>query len=564
MKNIKLVLFLCSLCFSLDMWAQSKGFYQDIDRNPVEVGEIFQLTITLENIDASAVSMGDVEPFKIVGGPSTSSSYTIINGKSSGSKSYQYILQATQKGNFTLSSATARLGSKILKSNTISIKVVEPNERKVPAIGDKKSFVQLELSSSTAYPGQMIEVDYVLYTRQNVERYDMASYDYPDGFFVEYVNDLREQPQRKQINGQEYLRAVLRRDRLYAQKVGSFDIGPLTVSLEIPVENGRSSFFFSETKKENLKVAKQTLKILPLPTPFPNTFCGGVGEFSMKASIKKPTVVTGEAISLLLEIEGIGDPKTIKAPEQNWPEFLETYPPSLIKEEIKTVGGKSLVKKTFEFIAVSSLDTTFRFVPEMTYFDPEQKKYISVKGDSLIVSVVKGEPKAIVNDNNNELSPEISHLQPLKSLNSFWTPLIYLSLVGFILLSMFLAMWIKKKKLDNEALSKERKNSAQYKAHKSLEKAYEYMQNHKSEKFYDELASATTGFIIKAFDIPHLEANPQKISEHLSNKNISIEAIDLYNSIHQKAELARFAGVLSDMSSLYSDAEKLLNMLELK
>ena len=223
-----------------------------------------------------------------------------------------------------------------------------------------------------------------------------------------------------------------------------------------------------------------------------------------------------------------------------------------------------MVKKTFEFIAVSSLDTIFRFVPEMTYFDPEQKKYISVKGDSLKVSIVKGEPKAIDNENNNELSPEISHLQPLKSLNSFWTPLIYLSLVGFILLSMFLAMWIKKKKLDNEAISQERKNSAQYKAHKSLEKAYEYMKNHKSEKFYDELASATTGFIIKAFDIPHLEANPQKISEQLRNKNISIEAIDLYNRIHQKAELARFAGVLSDMSSLYSDAEKLLNMLELK
>jgi len=562
MINVKIFLIFLATVFASFVLGQNKGFYQDVDRNPIQIGETFQLSITLENIDASNVTLGNISPFKIVGGPATSSSYTVINGKSSGSKSYKYILQATQKGDFTIQPATANIGGKTLKSNDINIKVVEPSPSQIQNVPDKKTFVRLEISTSEGYPGQFIQLDYVLYTRQNIERYDISPYDYPDGFFVDYVKDLKEQPQRKTINGQEYIRAILKRDRLYAQKVGQFDIGPMNMNLEIPVENGRSSFFFTETKRETVKIPAIKLRILPLPTPIPSSFSGAVGSFKMSSSVKKTSVVTGEAITLVIEIEGTGDPKTLKAPEQNWPEFLETYPPTVIKEEVLLRSGLPVVKKTFEYLAVCPVDTMFSFIPEMTFLDPSLKEYTTLKGNSSTITVVKGAAKTKVDNNDLRLTPEQSHLNSLTSIKeSFWSPQKYLLFVLSIVLLTLLAIFIKKKRLESATLKKEHENSAQNKAHESLKKAYSYMESHQTQNFFDELASATTGYIIKKLDIPHLEANPNNISIYLQNKGIPQEAVDLYKNIHQKAELARFAGVHSDMNSLYEDAEKLLNLL---
>ncbi len=564
MNYVKIYLLLLTILFSSALIGQNKGFYQDVDRNPIEVGETFQLSITLENIDASSISLGDISPFQIVGGPATTSSYSNINGKSSTSKSYKYILQATQRGNFTIQPATAQLGSKTLRSNALSIKVVESSTPKIQAASDKKSFIRLEPSSLEGYPGQLILLDYVLYTRQNIERYDISPYEYPDGFFVDFVKDFRDQPQRKNLNGQEYVRAILKKDRLYPQKVGNFDIGPMNINLEIPLENGRSSFFFTETRNESLKIPAVKLKIMPLPTPIPMSFSGGVGDFKMNSHLKKSSVVTGEAISLVIEVEGIGDPKTLKAPEQKWPEFLETYPPTVIKEEVVIRSGLPVVTKTFEYLAVCQIDTIFSLVPEMTYLDPNQKKYIILTGETVSISVIKGQP---TNKDINEdvlFSPRLSHLQPLTSINdSFWTPQKYWFSVLSIAFLTILAIWVKKKRLERDILKKNIENSAQNKAHESLKKAYYYMENRESQSFFNELASATTGFIIKQWSIPHLEANPKNISVYLEDNGAPQEAIDLYKNIHQKAELARFASVYTDMEALYQDAERLLKLLVL-
>lgn len=563
MRKENILIVIIYLFWGSNLLSQNSGFYLDVDRNPIEVGETFQLTLQLENMDASQIEIGDLAPFKIVGGPATSSSYSIINGKSTSSKSYKYILQATKKGSFILPAATAKWSGKTIKTNDVKIMVVEPSTKNNSINTDKKSFVRLELSSQEGYPGQLIQLDFVLYTRQNVERYDISVFDYPDIFYVENVRDLREQPQKKIINGQEYLRAVLRRDRLYAQKIGEFDIGPLNIKIDIPVENGRSTFFFRETRTEIMDVPSIKIKILPLPEPVPSSFSGAVGNFSMTASVHKTTVVTGEAITLNIEIEGIGDPKMVKPPKQNWPSFLESYPPTTTLEEVNERSGQAYLKKSFEYFAVSQKDTLFTFVPQMTYFNSEEKKYITLKGDSVSIAVVRGDQPVSSHQNEKAWLADKAHQQPLVSIKpSFWSPAkygyIFLAWVGLTALGLF----IKKKKLEKKKLNEEFSQSAQYKAHENLKKALMYMNNGDNPMFFEEVALATTGFIIHQFNIPYIEANPSKISEYLSENGISSDIIQLYKNIHQKSELARFAGVTVEMETIYRDAEQLLSQLE--
>ncbi|MBL0026401.1 MAG: BatD family protein [Saprospiraceae bacterium] len=83
----------------INLKAQNARFLMETDRSQVHAGETFLLDIVLENIDGSNLQLPDIAPFKIVQGPSTSTSVTIINGKRSGSQKYQYLLLAPQKVN---------------------------------------------------------------------------------------------------------------------------------------------------------------------------------------------------------------------------------------------------------------------------------------------------------------------------------------------------------------------------------------------------------------------------------------------------------------------------------
>lgn len=100
--SYKILIILCYWCIIQDTNAQTPKFYLQTDRTTVSEGETFLLEAVLENIDAKNIVIPDVTPFKIVQGPSTSTSISIINGKRSGTISNQYILLAPKKVNIKL------------------------------------------------------------------------------------------------------------------------------------------------------------------------------------------------------------------------------------------------------------------------------------------------------------------------------------------------------------------------------------------------------------------------------------------------------------------------------
>lgn len=562
MRLTDIITFLLFIILSFGVNGQTKGFFMDSDRTSLEENETFQLIIRLDNLDAENIKLGDISPFSIVGGPSVSSSYSMINGKTSSSKTYIYLLQAQREGTFIIPSATASFAGKMIKTNDLKIKVTESVTEPWTDEAEKKSFVRLELSASEGYLGQVIQMDYVLYTRQNIERFDISEVTYPDGFFVENIRHQREPTQRKMIQGKEFVRVVLRKDRLFALKAGRYNIGPVNVSIEIPVDNGRSSFFFRETRTENIVAPGLDIRILPLPVPAPSSFTGAVGSFTMSTSVKKSTVLTGEAIILSIDIEGVGDPKLLKAPHQNWPEFLESYPPTIVNEQVFERGGQGFLKKTFEYFVVSQTDTVFTFFPEMTYFDPEYKAYQTIKGDSVTVTVVKGAAKNTDVSQVGIWSPVISSTTPLLSIDrNFWSPARFLWAISGMVLLTILSIFLKKKWAQHKERN-ERKNQMPFiKARESLGKAYDHMKNGDKENFFHEIVLATTGLIMEDLNIVASEAEVNVILGKLLDRHSNTEIVQLYENLYHKVELARFARVTpSSMEEVYTDTDRFLTL----
>ncbi len=546
---------------------QSVKFSISSDRDKVAIGETFLFEAVLENGDAREIQMPDVAPFKIVQGPSTSTSISIINGKRSAKMSYQYMLLAVSKGRYTLGPATVRNGSKELKSNTLSIEVTEaPQTQAISGLDDsKQTLIRLEVSEEKAYIGQQIVVSYVLYTRQNLESYNFLNEPDYEGFYAVPLNEFKEQPQRKIINGKEFHRQVLRKVLLFPQKVGKYNFGPVNVSLDVPVENGRSSFFFRDVKKEQTQTNILKIDVESLPEPKPSSFSGGVGEFTMQSFISKNTVTTDESLVLNMTIEGDGDAKIVQPPKLPKYHGIESYEPSVIKDEIYTKGDKIRVVKTFEYILVPTIDTTYILTPEFSYYSPSLGRYETIKAWPHKVTIVKGSGKKRTSEptiDNSTLSPMATDLKLIKSGNTFFGSMLYFGLALLIVFATVIGIYLKKKRLLDQQLQQLIARSSINIAIKNLEKAATFKKENNKSAFFEEISQATTGYIQQKFKISNIDLSINTVKAHLSEQGVAGNLIEEYTSIQQRCEVARFAGQYSDMNEIYEQSSALITKLE--
>ena len=547
--------------------AQNVKFYINTDRDKIVVGETFVLEAILENGDARAIQMPDLAPFKIVQGPSTSTSISIVNGKRSTTMSYQYMLLAVSNGKYTLGPATVRSGNRDLKSNTLTIDVVDASKsQSITGLDDsKQTLVRLEVSEQKAFIGQQIIVSYVLYTRQNLESYNFLNEPDYEGFYTVPLNDFKEQAQRKTINGKEYHRQVLRKVMLFPQKIGKYSFGPVNVSLDIPVDNGRQSFFFRDVKKEQTQTNILKINVESLPNPKPESFSGGVGTFSMQTFISKNTATTDESLVLTMTIEGDGDAKIVQAPQLPKYPGLDAYEPSVIKDESYTKGDKIRVVKSFEYILVPTLDTVFTLLPAFSYYSPTAEKYETITSGPHNVTIVKGSGKATISQSasdNSILSPMVTDLKLVKSGSSFFGSTLYFGLIALIVLGTIFGIYFKKKKLSDQEAEQLSARSSINIAIKNLERAAVYKSQNNKSAFFEEISQATTGYIQQKFKISNIDLSLNTIKSHLATKGIKEDLINEYTSIQQRCEVARFAGQNSDMNGIYEQASALIIRLE--
>ena len=247
MKKILIFVFLCFTFLA----AHAEGEIKVDAPNMVGVDEQFNVTFIIEGKDRPEnFSWNPGNDFQIVWGPQKGMSVSTIitNGKRTRNSqyTYTYILLPKNAGVFMLNAASADIGGKQTRSESVKIEVVSNNgnsssstgssnkndseEPKISSSGNISKdnlFLRLSLSTNKAIIGEPITAVLKLYQRVGIAGFEGAKFPTFNGFW----SQVTESPtninfKREKVGNEFYNSAVIRRFALIPQQAGNLVIEP--------------------------------------------------------------------------------------------------------------------------------------------------------------------------------------------------------------------------------------------------------------------------------------------------------------------------------------------------
>lgn len=572
----------------------------------VSIDEQFNVTFVIEGAKPTDFNWEPGADFELVWGPQQgrSTSVQIINGKrtESSQTTYSYILRPLKVGKFTLAKASAKVKGDEIYSSPHTIEVVSSgsssgqssqpsqNQSSRPQsqqgnISDSDLFLRLSLNRSDVVVGEPITATIKLYQRVNISGFEGVSFPSFNGFWSQEIEAPSNiEFQRETYDGQIYNVAVLRKFLLIPQHQGRLNIDPaeLVCLVSVRVSSGGNSIFdgfFDEYRNVRKKVRTKpvTVNVSALPAGAPASFGGGVGEFSISASVSKDTVKTHEAASLIVTVSGKGNVALLEAPKVSLPPDMEVYD-TKVTSNIAPGGMSGTRKYEYPFIPRSHGDFVIEPI-KYSYYDVNQKKYVTLETQPIALTVLKG------NDTGSSATVVVpgSSQKDVKNLDSdvryinVKDPLLVAKghfLVGSglfwiivtLLVAAATALWLLLRRMAarraDVAGMKNRKATKM--ALKRLQLAATFLKQNLYTAFYEELHKALLGFIADKLMIPASELSKDKISDALKDGNVPQEDINAFIDILDACEFARYSPSTGNdaMAAHYAAATEVISAID--
>ena len=125
MKKIVTLLLLCFISF-IEMNAQDAKFTVAVSTDSILMDNQFQVSFTLENVQGTEFEAPSFGDFDVLTGPNMSSSFSMMNGTTTQTVSYTYILRPKDVGNYFIEPASIKTGDSYLETAPLEVMVV-PN-----------------------------------------------------------------------------------------------------------------------------------------------------------------------------------------------------------------------------------------------------------------------------------------------------------------------------------------------------------------------------------------------------------------------------------------------------
>ena len=566
----------------------------------VIVDKPFQLVYTV-NATGKDLKVPEFTNFEVLAGPfeSRSSSYQVINGKTSSSLSisYTFTLQGLKTGTYSVPPASIIVDGQKHSSNGLSIKVL-PDDGSDAAgssaaqsgastakITNDKIFIRTNVSKSSVYEQEPVVVTYKLYTLADVA--GMNNMKMPD--FNGFLKQELDQSQNKQLsyenfNGKNYGTIVLYQVLLYPQRTGDITIDKASFEAVIRVQNKTQvrsifdDFFDSYTNVNKALVAPAVkVKVYPLPGAKPAGFSGTVGQLSMSSTISATQVKANEAVTLKVVISGSGNMKLIKNPDIELPEGFEIYDPK-VNNNFKTTTSGVSGTKTIEYLFIPRNAGDFEIpAAEFVYFDLQEKTYKTLRTPVYNLKVSKGEGgESVVSGNyvNKEdvkqLGKDIRFIETKPFKLTKKTEPVFGTVEGWILylipllVALFLFFVLKRKALENSNIEFVRNKKANKQAQKRLKMAQKLLNEGKKDKFYEEVLKAVWSYLSDKLAIPAASLTKERVEAELTEKGVNADAIKQFTDILNTCEFVRYApnSGQQEMGNLYAEAIDAISNLE--
>ncbi|WP_130734917.1 BatD family protein [Flavobacterium sp. J27] len=544
--------------------AQEINFEAKLSRTTIGLNERVQVSFTI-NQDGDNFQAPNFEGFRVVGGPSQSTSFSWINGVKSFSRSYSYVLQPTQKGVLTIKQGIIEYEGQTYKTVPVKITVTDaielPKDPNDPdyKVGEGVHLVA-EVSNDNPYLNEPVTVVYKLYFNprfqvRNVQEVDNPKY---NGFWSQQINIDKLQAVQGKYNGQDYALVVWRKVILYPQESGAKPLEPLTISLDIDVPTGRRNFFLEPEYKsvtKTISAGAKTIQVKPLPeTGKPLNFSGAVGKFNFEVTPSKTELRSGESLDLEISVSGIGNLKLFTLPKTEFPSAFEVFDPEH-KEEVTTPLSGMTGKIADKYTIIPQFKGKYTLKPiEFSYFDLTSKSYKTLTSKEITITVLdnpnftssrqevatnEANKQQLIKNNSFQFIKLKSDFVPKNKENFFGTNLFYgLLLAPFLCIPIIVLARKKKEAIDaDEFGNKIRRNNKL--AKKYLSEAKKQMGN--KIPFYMAMERALHNFLKAKLHIETSEMSKENIQEILESKQAQTETITQFIQLMNDCEFARYA-----------------------
>ena len=341
---------------------------------------------------------------------------------------FMYVVTPDRPGDFTIPGFDVRAGGKRIRTKPVKLRVIgggsyapqvptipapqpfappgppqrvpsrQPSPQMPQGDDDARAYYgEVVMGAKQAYVGEVIPVELRFYFRadrqfDNLQRPNFGG----EGFTAAPLSEPEQTEQ--EIGGMPY-NVVTFRSAITPVKSGEIEIPPAAMEGRMVTQQAPAGLdpFFDQFfqnmpgagRAENIKARtnRRKLEVLSLPKEGrPENFSGAVGQFSMDAKASPKTAAAGEPVTLQLAISGRGNFDAMAAPELTGEEGWRTYTPkSSFAPEDSRGFGKTSGTKTFEFSLIARKDQTQTPGAEFAYFDPREKKYVTLTADPVAV-----------------------------------------------------------------------------------------------------------------------------------------------------------------------------------
>lgn len=551
------------LLFTLQSVIGQVTFKTEVSKTELGLNERLRIEFSIDRQGADDFTPPDFQNFKVLAGPSQSSSFSSINGKTSYMLTYTYVIQPLSKGSFRIPSASITYNGEIIKSNTIRVTVSDaiaiPEDPDDPRyVAQQNIHLVVEVSNQRPYVGESISVVYKLFVNtsvvnvQNTREVSSPSF---NGFWNQNIDVKKWVAQNGTYGGKPHRFVIIRKTVLIPHKGGKLEIEPLEMEITAGIPIGRRDFFGNMLMNDvsfTLTSGRKAINVKELPSENkPFNFTGAVGDYEFKVTPSKTNLNANESAQIKVELSGKGNLKLVKLPSIETANGLEVYEPEH-KENIKTTLGGLSGSVIDQYAVVPQSRGKFK-IPSVSfsYFNPKEEKYHSVSTEPIVLNALQG--REIVDDSSqsnkrsvvsNEGDIRYIHLKSSfvstqKETDFFRSDLFYILMI-LPLLSIPLGIFIGKKKeqRDSDIIGNKRRKADRL-ARKYLSQARKQLG--KKEAFYIALERALHNYLKAKLHIETSEISKEKIAEILNNREVNETIIQEFNTVLVNCDYARYA-----------------------
>ena len=539
-------------------------FKTAVSKTELGLNERLRIEFSIDRQGGDDFTPPDFKNFKVLAGPSQSSSFSSINGKTSYKLTYTYVIQPLSKGTFTIPSASITYDDEVIKSNTVRVTVSDavaisedPNDPRY--VAQENIHLVAEVSDLRPYVGESISVIYKLYVninQVNVQNYRESSSPSFEGFWNQNIEVKRGSGvETGTYGGKQYRYVVLKKAVLIPHTAGTYEIDPLEMEITAGVPIGRKDFFGNMLMNDvslTFTSGRKTIKVKALPQENkPLDFAGAVGDYKFSVTPSKTELKANESAQIKVELSGEGNLKLVTLPGIQTPNGLEAYEPEH-KEKIKT-SLRGLSGSVYDQYAVVPQFRGKFIVPSVSfsYFNPKTEKYVSTTTEPIVLNAIQGravpdDGAALVSKINVEgnesdiryIQTKATFVSASKDEDFFGSSTFYMLMI-LPLLSIPLGIFIgnKKQERDQDIVGNKRRKADRL-AKKYLSQAKKELG--KKEAFYIALEKALHNYLKAKLHIETTDISKEKIAEILQGRAVNEEVINEFIKVLDNCDYARY------------------------